>query len=156
LARQILIDAYNLMHQLPEIRRRMDADLEGARTALIALTGRYGRSQHRVVTLVFDGVGNSGHPTSPEPGVRVLFSRHGEKADPLIKRLVDRLDQPRETTVVTSDQEIVRYVRQYGCAVQGAHAFAAQLTGTVPSRSEEKPKMSASELDEWMRLFKSP
>lgn len=154
MARRILIDAYNLMHRLPQLRQRMDHDLEGARHALIALTGRYGRQHHREVTLVFDGVGNVGHPTTPVAGVKVLFSRHGEKADPLIKRLVDRLDRPRETTVVTSDQEIVRYVRQYGCPVESAEQFARQLeSGRNGSNREEKPKMSPEALEEWMTLF---
>ena len=154
MSRGLIIDGYNVIHRVPELRALMDQDLERAREGLLDRAAAYRAGKKIAVTVVFDGAEVGGRPPAARVGVRVRFSRHGEKADPLIKRLIDQARQPRLLTVVSSDQEIVRYARQYGCTVQGADDFVWEsATRRSASTVNEKPRMSAEALEEWLRLF---
>ena len=142
------------MHRMPELRPLMESDLERAREGLLDRVAAYRACKKTTVTVVFDGAEVGGRPPTARAGIRVRFSRHGEKADPLIKRLVEQARQPRLLTVVTSDQEIVRYARLYGCTVLDADAFVREAaTRRTAGPANEKPRMSAGALEEWMRLF---
>ncbi len=66
------------------------------------------------VTVVFDGADRMvGLPAAPR-GVRVLFSRKGETADDLIRRLVRAEPAGRPVIVVSSDREVADGVRRHG------------------------------------------
>ena len=73
------------------------------------------------ITVVFDGwkSGGSAENHSVVGGVRIIYSRIGEKADAVIKRVI--LSDKREWIVVSSDRDIA------------AHAWS---TGSVPIASE--------------------
>lgn len=67
------------------------------------------------ITCVFDGADLAGPvPVPPHKGVRVLFSRGGEIADALIRRLVAAEPQGRPLIVVSSDKEVADGVRRSG------------------------------------------
>jgi predicted RNA-binding protein with PIN domain len=67
------------------------------------------------VTCVFDGAELGGPvPVPQHKGVRVLFSRGGEIADELIRRLVAAEPQGRPLIVVSSDKEVADGVRRSG------------------------------------------
>ncbi|HDQ44170.1 MAG TPA: NYN domain-containing protein, partial [bacterium] len=53
--KDILIDGYNLMHRIPEIRSGMKNDLEGARERLILRLSSYAALHRARLTVVFDG-----------------------------------------------------------------------------------------------------
>ncbi|MCK5147685.1 NYN domain-containing protein [bacterium] len=158
MGRLYIVDAYNLMHQMPSIKKMMDSDLQRSRELLINMLSSFVGKRRIKLTLVFDGVGGIGHPTTPASGMKIIFSRNGEKADPLIKRLVDRLDQPRLCTVVTSDNEIVRYVRQYGCKIISSNIFFGQLHATQADTTndpgaDEKPVIDKNDVNDLLTMF---
>ncbi|MEY9875948.1 putative RNA-binding protein with PIN domain/polyhydroxyalkanoate synthesis regulator phasin [Streptacidiphilus sp. MAP12-33] len=68
------------------------------------------------ITCVFDGKDLDGPiPMAPPPrGVRVLFSRTGETADELIRRLVRAEPEGRPVVVVSTDREVADGVRASG------------------------------------------
>jgi predicted RNA-binding protein with PIN domain len=64
--------------------------------------------------VVFDGAERVvGLPPAPR-GVRVLFSRKGETADELIRRLVRAEPAGRPIVVISSDKEVADGVRRHG------------------------------------------
>lgn len=78
------------------------------------------------VTVVFDG---SGQQAVGSGQVAVVFaSRRGpDAADDDIVELVARDSDPSSLTVVTSDAELGRRVREHGAQVEGAGAFLRRL-----------------------------
>ena len=74
------------------------------------------------ITVVFDGwkSGSGREEQLTTGGVRVIYSRLGEKADAVIKRIISR--EKKEWIVITSDREIM------------SHAW---LCGSVPVPSAE-------------------
>ncbi|WP_370078821.1 NYN domain-containing protein [Streptacidiphilus sp. MAP12-16] len=67
------------------------------------------------ITCVFDGKDlDAPVPMAPPRGVRVLFSRSGETADELIRRLVRAEPEGRPVVVVSTDREVAEGVRKAG------------------------------------------
>ncbi len=66
-------------------------------------------------------------PAAAARGVRVLFSKAGETADELIRRLVRAEPQGRPVCVVSSDREVADGVRRAGARPVSAAALVRRL-----------------------------
>jgi predicted RNA-binding protein with PIN domain len=119
----LIVDGYNVTKTgFP------DLPLEGQRnrlvTGLAALAARSGAE----VTCCFDGATVLGRvPSSSTRGVRVLFSKPGEIADELIRRLVRAEPAGRPVVVVSSDREVADGVRRDGARPVSALALVRRL-----------------------------
>jgi predicted RNA-binding protein with PIN domain len=107
----LLVDGYNVTKTgwpgMPLDRQRQQ--LTRGLGLLAAQTGAE-------ITCVFDGKDLDGPiPMAPPPrGVRVLFSRTGETADELIRRLVRAEPEGRPVVVVSTDREVADGVKAAG------------------------------------------
>lgn len=97
-------------------------DLDTERNKLVDLLIEYRKRKGHHIVVVFDGwkAGGAAETSSVRGGVRIVYSRLGEKADSVIKRIVSA--EKREWIVVSSDREIA------------SHAWAL---GSTPLPSEE-------------------
>jgi predicted RNA-binding protein with PIN domain len=86
------------------------------------LLSEYGKVKGHDITVVFDGWKSGGamEENLVTGGIRVVYSRLGEKADSVIKRIV--CTDKKEWIVISSDREIV--LRAWSC-------------GSVPVSSEK-------------------
>ncbi len=109
----LVVDGYNVIFKGERYTSLMDesdaADpFEAARERLVSDVAAYAQGRYEAV-VVFDAAGNVSpdRPNLPKAGVRVVFSETGESADSVIERLVTTARrQPREVTVITSDNTI--------------------------------------------------
>jgi predicted RNA-binding protein with PIN domain len=153
----IVVDGYNLIHRVPELRPGPGTSLEESRNKLVnLLSWAVGAGDARFL-VVFDGADvKDGDPGTGR--VKVRFSRPPEKADDLIRRLVeDQVDRVERLTVVTSDVEVARHARAMGADVALSDLFlAGVLAPRGPSaEAPEKPAtLSRKELEEWAALFR--
>jgi predicted RNA-binding protein with PIN domain len=105
----LIVDGYNVTK-----RGYGDMSLEQQRSRLVSALGGIAAQTGAEVTVVFDGAERMiGLPPAPR-GVRVLFSRKGETADELIRRLVRAEPAGRPVTVISSDREVADGVRRHG------------------------------------------
>ncbi len=155
--RLIVIDGYNIIHRAPELRPGPDRTLRESREKLLNLLAwGYGGGEARFI-VVFDGAESGGRDES-EGRVEVVYSRPPDKADDLIRRIVeDRVERVERLTVVTSDLEVARHARAMGADVSLSDLFLASALG--PARQGEavgeKPTtLTKKELEEWAELFK--
>src|SRR5512142_2902596 len=110
----LIIDGYNVIRQSLELQLLDARELEAGRTALLARLATY-REQHRhKITVVFDGWlgGDLKESRDRQQGMSIIYSRRGEKADEVIKRLL-AADKQR-AVVVTSDREIQAWAQGVG------------------------------------------
>ncbi len=105
----LIVDGYNVTKTgFPEM------SLEQQRSRLVSGLGGLAAQTRAEVTVVFDGAERVvGLPPAPR-GVRVLFSRKGETADELIRRLVRAEPAGRPIVVISSDKEVADGVRRHG------------------------------------------
>jgi predicted RNA-binding protein with PIN domain len=102
----IIIDGYNLIRNSAGLSDLDRTDIQLGREALLELLTAYRRIKRHKITVVFDG---AAAPTfSPKRdhlgGIDIKFSRSGESADTVIKRMARR--EKEQALVVTSDREI--------------------------------------------------
>ncbi|MCX7635146.1 MAG: NYN domain-containing protein [Syntrophales bacterium] len=130
----IIIDGYNLIRQSADLKRHERFSLEEGRRALLRLLLNYRRKRGHRITVVFDGwVGGAPEEERDRCGdMDILYSRRGEKADELIKRLLAA--PAEETLVVTSDHGIANFARRRGIASLEASRFEEILL-----RGEQHP-----------------
>jgi predicted RNA-binding protein with PIN domain len=119
----LIIDGYNLIRQSPQLQLLDAMDLQAGREALLELLAPYRQRSHHQITVVFDGWqrGFLSESRDRHQGILVVYSRRGERADEVIKRL---LRQERERAlVVTSDRDIQACAEQVKAAWINAGQF---------------------------------
>ena len=129
----IIIDGYNLIRQSDTLRRFERFSLEEGRNQLIRRLVEYKKNRGYKITVVFDGWidGSFREEHLREGGIGIIYSRQGEKADEVIKRLTEKGGS--ETVVVTSDRAV---------------ADAAVKSGGVAISSPEfEMKMAIEQMD---------
>ena len=102
-------------------------DLELGRQVLLDRLAAYKRLKGHQITVVFDGAARYSvfDRTDREKGINVRFSRHGETADAVIKRMVRR--EGEKAIVVSSDREVSSYSASQGAAIIEAREFEQKL-----------------------------
>ena len=111
----LIVDGYNLIRQSPALKPIDSRDLEAGREALLQRLAAYRRSrpQHKI-TVVFDGwqAGGATEARDRRQGMEIIFSRRGERADEVIKRLLAR--ERSRAVLVSSDRELRNFADQVG------------------------------------------
>jgi predicted RNA-binding protein with PIN domain len=105
-----------------------EMSLEQQRNRLIGAMAGLGAQTGAEVTVVFDGADRMvGLPAAPR-GVRVLFSKKGEIADELIRRLVRAEPPGRPIIVISSDREVADGVRRHGAYPLSAETLLRRMS----------------------------
>jgi len=135
----IIVDGYNLIRQSDTFRQSERKNLEEGRNALIRSLAGYRKLRGHRITVVFDGW-EGGSPIEERDlagGVEIIYSRLGEKADEVIKRMLAKGDE--EILVVTSDREIATFAVRRGKSAIASAAFDERLeritAGSLPAES---------------------
>lgn len=135
---KIIIDGYNLIRQSESLRRFEKFSLEEGRRELIRRLSLFKKLRGHTVTVVFDGWmhGSAKEERHHEGGITVIYSKRGEKADEVIKRLA--MKGGSAITVVTSDRNIADYISRGGGVAIASPEFEdrMQIVETDNSISE--------------------
>ena len=116
----IIIDGYNLIGTC-------HSNLAEQRQDLIRLLSEYKKVKGHDITLVFDGwkSGSNKEESRTIGGVRVVYSRLGEKADLVVKGIISQ--ERKEWIVVSSDREIAAYAWACGSVPVSSERFQSIL-----------------------------
>jgi predicted RNA-binding protein with PIN domain len=123
----VLVDGYNVTKTgYPAL------SLEAQRTRLLGGLGALAARTQAEVTVVFDGATGAVPVKLPAPrGVRLLFSRTGETADEVLRRLAQHEPRGRPVVVVSSDREVADGVREAGATAVPSLALLRLLDRSV-------------------------
>lgn len=127
----IIIDGYNLIRQSRSLRRKDRDDIQLGREALTKQLAAYKKIRGHRITAVFDG-GNAPNLSQQRDrvrGIEVVYSRSGETADAVIKRMAKKARE--KALVVSSDREIVDYAAARGCAIVSSPEFEERIEMAV-------------------------
>jgi predicted RNA-binding protein with PIN domain len=131
--RTIILDGYNVILRSPAFRPDERQDLAMAREKLVnLLSWSLGSPGEIDFVIVFDGADLPApqRRTQKATGasrVTVMFSKPPQKADDVIRELVEEWVETREVTVVTSDLEVARHAHANNASVVLSDLFAASL-----------------------------
>jgi len=147
-----LIDGHNL---IPKVGLRLDSpddELE-----LVAILQNFARLKRQQVEVYFDGapLGQSG--TRRLGTIRAHFVRLGQTADNAIRARLIRMEKDAKNwTVVSSDREVQSAARASQAQFISAEEFVRMLReaqDSAPTASINDKKLSAAEVDEWLKIF---
>ena len=148
----LIIDGYNVMHALPMEKEWPGQASKDRRAFFIGKVGAYLGTRNHRATLVFDGTKGGedmgGHETHGR--LEVVYSRRGEEADDVIKRMLEESGNPREVLVVSSDKGITGYVRSLGASVAGAHEMVRRL---MPNSSRDGQGSAAAAFERGIKGY---
>lgn len=127
MALHIIIDGYNLIRQSNSLRILDQEDLQLGREALIDMLAAYKKIKAHKITVVFDAMYANAISQHKEriKGIKVIFSRQGETADAVLKRLAEK--ERERALIVSSDHEITHAAESYGAATIGSVDFEDRI-----------------------------
>ena len=127
----IIIDGYNLIRQSKSLVALDRQDLQLGREALLDMLSAYKRIKRHTITVVFDGT--KAPPFSQHKdqikGIKVKFSRRGEFADAVIKRMAAKLRE--KALVVSSDLDVIHFSASKGSATIDSPGFEEKMAMAV-------------------------
>jgi predicted RNA-binding protein with PIN domain len=142
--KQLILDGYNVIHDLPVLKKNLMLSLEDARTALVNFMQIWvnNHSYKGKINIVFDGTdGNSSDNhfltgnSQPSRSINCIYSRSGQKADDYIICMVREIKNRSCITIVSNDN----YVRGT-CSSLGAATER-------PSFLTDSPKLKARKIN---------
>lgn len=153
-----IIDGYNLIHKIPKFKNAMEQSLEYSRSILISFLNAYLSSRNINITLVFDGdnVGYTGATSQLTKRLKIFYSDSPEKADPLIKRLINKVTNKKSLTLVSADNDLINFCKSQGANVLSPKMFfyqASKHPRQVQMDQKYNQSISPDELEEWLKLF---
>ncbi|MEJ2040550.1 MAG: NYN domain-containing protein [Desulfosarcinaceae bacterium] len=127
MALHIIIDGYNLIRNSSTLKELDRLDLKQGRDALVDLLAAYKKIKAHRITVVFDGMDAPVYASKREQvrGITIRFSRAGETADSVIKRMAAR--EREKALIVSSDREVVQAAEASHAATIGAADFEFKL-----------------------------
>jgi hypothetical protein len=136
---RIVVDGYNLIRQSPSLSQIEEQDLEAGRRELVRRLSDYQRRKRHQVVVVFDGA-EGGHSSQKQEwmqGISITFSRRGETADEVIKRLAAA--GRGGVVIVTSDRELAGFAERQGATAIRAEDFERKMMGYRESFEKNDP-----------------
>lgn len=148
-----LIDGHNLIPKVGLHLNSPDDEME-----LVAILKEFARLKRQQVEVYFDGapIGQAG--TRKLGTVRAHFVPLGQTADSAIRSRLNRMEKDAKNwIIVSSDHEVQNAARVVRAQVVTSDEFVKMLraaTNSAPKANTENKKLSAQEVDEWLKLFR--
>lgn len=164
----IIIDGYNLIRQSNTLSNLDGQDIQLGREALLKMLAEYKKIKHHKITVVFDGTNAPflSQLRDKIKGVEIRFSRAGESADAVIKKMAAK--EREKALVVSSDLEIVNAVASQGASTISSPMFEEKITmaeymsakgvdrenkdGWIPTTKKKGPRKRLSKINRKSRL----
>jgi len=115
----IILDAYNVIHKLPELSVKLECSLLEARKALLNLMVDWKQTHgyRGNIYIVYDGTDGVINFEGVKPGgIWNIFTSSKEEADDRILSMVREASNPTEIVVVSQDGRVIN-----GCKAHGAN-----------------------------------
>ncbi len=164
----IIIDGYNLIRQSNTLSDLDGQDIQLGREALLNMLAAYKKIKHHKITVVFDGTNAPflSQRRDKIKGVDIRFSRIGESADTVIKKMAAK--EREKALVVSSDLEIVNAVSSQGASTISSPMFEEKIAmaeymsakgvdrenkgGWIPTTKKKGPSRRLSKRERKSRL----
>ena len=161
--RIMLVDAYNVIHQIPEFQKLLDISLEKARHALLQRCSLWLQHRRDITDfwVVFDGKTEFAHQNAHVQafGIRVIFTKTIQTADEKIIEIIRYGSYtPAQYTVVSNDNFVINNSKSLGAKVISVQQFQHDarrkaVSGSKDNGSVDDKSISqkdAKEINNWL------
>jgi predicted RNA-binding protein with PIN domain len=144
-----IIDGNNLLGKIPSIKNLQKLNKQASREKLAFLLGRYISNKKVSVDLHFDGYLNEVIKVS---GMKINYSG-SLTADERIKKEIERIKNPKNIIVVTSDSNLAEFARVCSCSIIKSEDFAKQIHSVLSPDDEQARIDELNSTEEFKKLF---
>ena len=119
---RIVIDGYNLIRRIPELRALDRDDLEAGRDGLANELSTYRAGKGHRIIVVFDGAESIhlGGGSEKVAGITIRYSARGQSADQVIQKMCR---ESLTDMIVSGDREIIDVARKAGVTAVSPDLF---------------------------------
>ena len=149
----LLVDGYNIIYALPELKELAEQNVDAARGKLLDLLCNYQGVRKCQLIVVFDAYRVVGHKTEvfDYHNIHVVYTKEAETADAYIEKFAHENGRKYHVTVATSDGLEQIIIRGQGCFLLSAKELEADLKAAVQEAmaviDEKKERMHNYLLD---------
>ena len=146
--RILLVDGYNVVNRLPELRRSLEEGLQNARNRLALEVATWGHAHPGVeCVIIFDGRFQlSGGREQRIAGVRCLYTLEAHGGDDELIRFVREFKGlASEITVVSDDNKVGNNCRAHGALVKPSEFLVTRKTR--PARAKRDGPATGKVID---------
>ncbi len=122
----LIIDGYNVLHQVDELSALLQTDIHLARQRLVRMAENTAHRMAPQTTIVFDGRESGQDNSLTAKHFEIYFSPSNLSADTIIERLVCKYRNPEKILVITSDHAEHETVSSAGAHVMSSQEFMSQ------------------------------
>ena len=116
---QLILDGYNVIHRIPQLRDHLTQNLGNARRALanfmIARTRTY--NYKGKISIVFDGRDGIINTNQPFYGIKCIYTKTKQEADDKIISMVRNSQNSADITVISDDNYVTNNCKAHGAIV---------------------------------------
>ncbi|MBR5565558.1 MAG: TetM/TetW/TetO/TetS family tetracycline resistance ribosomal protection protein [Roseburia sp.] len=125
----LLVDGYNIIYALPELKELAEQNVDAARGKLLDLLCNYQGVRKCQLIVVFDAYRVVGHKTEifDYHNIHVVYTKEAETADAYIEKFAHENGRKYHVTVATSDGLEQIIIRGQGCFLLSAKELEADL-----------------------------
>jgi len=119
---RIVIDGYNLIRRVPELRALDRDDLESGRVGLASELSTYRAGKGHRITVIFDGADSVhlGGGSEKVAGITLRYSARGQTADQVIQKMCR---EGAADLIVSGDREIIDVAKRAGVTAVSPDLF---------------------------------
>jgi predicted RNA-binding protein with PIN domain len=159
----IIIDGFNLIYKFDHLHSLMKtSNLSNAMDGLINIISNYQKQTKKEITIVFDGKKKEGDNTSKSKirNISIIYSLT-KTADEVITKYIKDIHNPADYTVITSDKQVISYVKNKGAKNMLSENFEKLVSSAKANRPDITPKedekqnivLTNEDINFWEKLF---
>ncbi|MAS36393.1 MAG: hypothetical protein CL610_20490 [Anaerolineaceae bacterium] len=150
-----MIDGHNLIGQLPDISLDDPNDEALLVQKLIGFTARTSKT----CVVVFDYGLPGGKSRMSTRVVQVVFASQRSSADRVMMERIGKIKDPRNWTIVSSDNDVLETARSRKMQTLSSPEFADLMQSpprpVIDVGEQADVKLSSDEVDEWLNFFQT-
>ncbi len=147
--RKYIIDGNNLIGKIKGLQKIQNNDKQAAREKLAFLIDNFFQNKKVKASLHFDGFQNIPIRIT---SAKIIYSEN-KTADDRIKAEIMASQNPRNITVITSDNNLRQFAQVCSSAVISSEEFAAEINKRNETDEEEKRIRAINSVEEFKRIF---
>jgi predicted RNA-binding protein with PIN domain len=117
---QLILDGYNIIHKVPQLRDHLNQSLEDARKALANFILTWARTHHHKgsISIVFDGRDGIINSSQSLCGIKCIYTKTKQEADDKIISIVRNSQNKKDITVISDDNYVTNNCKAHGATVR--------------------------------------
>ena len=147
--KHFIIDGNNVIGKINSLKRIQEKDKQQSRLKLAFLIDNYFQNKNVKVTIHFDGYANEPIKLN---NCKIKYSKN-HTADDNIKHQIETSSNPKNITIVTSDNNLRQFAKVCSCYLQSSEEFAINLKQKGKDDEADKIDRMSKDINGFKKLF---